>query len=55
MVSEERTKMERKELKEIIKRVIDQVKQASTAPKPACLYGDKTPGPTTEYSVGEEG
>jgi hypothetical protein len=50
-----REQMERKELKEIIKRVIDQVKQESTAPKPACLYGDKTPGPTTEYAVGEEG
>jgi hypothetical protein len=48
--------MDRRELKEIIQRVIEQVKKDKAAPQPACLYGDNQPppGPTTMYAVGEE-
>lgn len=49
--------MDRKDLKEIIKRVIERVQREQKAPRPACLYGDNNPppGPTTMYAVGEEG
>ena len=47
--------MDRRELKEIIQRIIKQVKKDKAAPTPACLYGDNpAPGPTTMYAVGEE-
>jgi hypothetical protein len=49
--------MTRNELKEIIKQVLARVKEGKDereAPRPACLYGDSPPGPTTLYGVGEE-
>ena len=50
--------MTRKELKEIIQQVLRRVKEVKAegeAPQPACLYGDNCDGPTSLYSVGEEG
>ncbi len=52
--------MTRNELKEIIQQVLVKVKQVKAsadqdAPQPACLYGDNCDGPTSLYSVGEEG
>jgi len=47
--------MTRKELKEIIVKVIDKLqKKADNAPTPACLYNDGLCDVTTKYAVGEE-
>lgn len=51
--------MTRQEMKEIILKVIDKVKEAeqSDAPTPACIFADKVPNPcdvTTYYGINEE-
>lgn len=48
--------MTRKELKEIIVKVINKLqKKAETAPTPACLYNDGLCDVTTKYGINEEG
>ncbi len=46
--------MNRKELKEILERIVDKMEQA---PQPACIFGDEVEpcDMTTKYAVGEEG
>lgn len=48
--------MDRNELKEIIKRVIDQMREGEEdTPVLGCIYSDSCDHHTTYYAVGEEG
>ncbi len=49
--------MDRQDLKEIIRRIIEKVQEeeGKDAPQPACIFNDNCDGgPTTMYAVGEE-